>query len=75
MSDTTTGLECRVGDAIEDNPQLACQDLDITAHDGTVILNGVVGSYYQKQIAQETVWTVQGVSAVENQLIVPRRPK
>ena len=34
------------------------------------MLNGVVPSYYQKQIAQEVVRTVEGVKQVDNQLRV-----
>jgi len=42
----------------------------IETHAGHVVLRGVGGSYYQKQLAQEAVRTVDGVAGVENQLEV-----
>lgn len=37
---------------------------------GHVVVRGAVDSYYQKQMAQEVLLRVEGVSALENQLEV-----
>jgi osmotically-inducible protein OsmY len=60
----------RVGSAIQTNPHLSGRTLRFEAHDGRVTLNGVVTSYYQKQMAQEAVKRVAGVEQVENELEV-----
>jgi osmotically-inducible protein OsmY len=70
MQDSATTLEDRVDLAIDRTPHLAGQRLRIETHAGRVVLNGVVGSYYQKQMAQEAVRAVNGVDKVENQLEV-----
>jgi osmotically-inducible protein OsmY len=79
MSRTLTTLQDRVATAIRCNSHLAGRRLIVAAERGRVVLTGIVSSYYQKQLAQETVWGVEGVSAVENQLEVswqpPRRAK
>lgn len=69
----------RIDRAICLNPHLAGRRLTIEADQGHVRLRGVVNSYYQKQMAQEAVRSIEGVNAVENQLEVcwqmPRRAK
>ena len=37
---------------------------------GRVTLRGVVGSYYQKQMAQEALRHVDGVNEIYNELVV-----
>jgi osmotically-inducible protein OsmY len=75
MSETAVTLENRVGNVIHGIPHLLGRDLRVTASEGTIVLSGEVGSYYQKQVAQEAVWTVEGVDRVVNELRVPRRAK
>lgn len=43
-------------------------------NDDEVVLKGFVGSYYQKQLAQESLRTVRGISRVRNELEVTDRP-
>jgi len=79
MSDRASTLQERIDSAIDRNPHLAGRHFTIQASRGRIVLQGVVNSYYQKQLAQETAWSVEGVDAVENQLqvswLVPRRAK
>jgi osmotically-inducible protein OsmY len=70
---TPTGestLEHRVFRALEDNPHLAGRRLRFETHQGRVVLRGVVSSYYQKQMAQESLRRLEGIEAIENQLQV-----
>jgi osmotically-inducible protein OsmY len=79
MLDTASTLVDRIDHAISLNPHLAGRHLTIEAHQGRIRLLGIVNSYYQKQMAQETVRGVEGVEGVENRLQVswplPRRVK
>ena len=70
MSDAVRPLAERVDSAILGNPHLMGLTVRIETRAGRVVLNGVVPSYYQKQIAQEVVRTVEGVKQVDNQLRV-----
>lgn len=70
MTTTVATLEDRIDSAITRAPHLLDKVIRIETHAGHVVLRGMVGSYYQKQMAQEAVRTVAGVSQVENQLEV-----
>jgi osmotically-inducible protein OsmY len=56
--------------ALENNPHVPLRNLRFEASEGRVVLRGVVRSYFQKQMAQETLKTVSGVDEIENQLEV-----
>jgi osmotically-inducible protein OsmY len=70
MSRFNATLTERVNSAIQTNPYLSGRTLRFEAHDGRVTLNGVVASYFQKQMAQEVIKKVEGVEQIENQLEV-----
>jgi osmotically-inducible protein OsmY len=59
-----------VGAALHLNPSLGNQLIRIEADAGHVVLQGTVGSFYQKQMAQEAARNVEGVDQIENQLEV-----
>jgi len=63
-------LETLVGSALMQSPYLATKNLRFETHQGRVVLRGKVNSYYQKQMAQETVRRLDGVHHVENHLEV-----
>jgi osmotically-inducible protein OsmY len=63
-------LADRVSSVLERNPHLPHRNLRCEAAEGRVVLRGVVRSYYQKQMAQESLKTVDGVNEIENQLEV-----
>lgn len=65
-----TTLESRVQHALASNPHLPKRKFHFQAADGKIVLQGVVSSYYQKQMAQETLRTVEGVHEIENLLQV-----
>jgi len=47
------------------NRQIACE-----YHEGTLILRGQVSSFYEKQLAQEAVRTLEGVEQIVNRIEV-----
>lgn len=56
--------------ALDGSPHLARKRLRLEASQGRIILDGVVGSYYQKQMAQETLRKIDGVEEIDNRLEV-----
>jgi osmotically-inducible protein OsmY len=63
-------LDHRVLTALEQNPHIARRNLRFETEQGRVTLRGVVGTYYQKQMAQEAVRRVEGVREIANELEV-----
>jgi osmotically-inducible protein OsmY len=60
----------RARTALSRSPHLGRKRLKLAAREGRVTVEGVVDSYYQKQMAQETLRKLDGVEVVENLLEV-----
>jgi osmotically-inducible protein OsmY len=60
----------RVDSAVHRSPHLMGRRLLVAANEGRVTLQGVVSSYYQKQMAQETIRRLDGVECIDNRLEV-----
>jgi len=56
--------------AISNSIMIASQNIQYEIEQEQVILTGIVNSYYEKQVAQESVSRVNGVGQVQNRLIV-----
>ncbi len=63
-------LEDRVLTALEGNPHVARRRLRFETCEGRVTLRGVVGSFFQKQMAQEALRHIDGVHEITNELEV-----
>jgi osmotically-inducible protein OsmY len=63
-------FEEKVSSALRQNPHLQTRNLRFEASEGRVTLRGQVSSWYQKQMAQETVLRLEGIDRVENYLEV-----
>ena len=63
-------LDDRVLIALEQNPYLPRRNLRFETSEGRVTLRGIVGSYFQKQMAQEAIRHVAGVDEIANELEV-----
>jgi osmotically-inducible protein OsmY len=63
----------RIGVAADGNPYLNGQQISVDDVSQSVVVRGVVSTYYEKQMAQETLLRVDGVESVENHLEVMRR--
>jgi osmotically-inducible protein OsmY len=63
-------LEDRVLSALERNPYLPPRTLRFETSQGRVTLRGTVGTYYQKQMAQESLRHVAGIHEIANELEV-----
>lgn len=60
----------RLDSAIKGNPHLSGHQVFCHEEGGTVILQGRVRSYYQKQMAQEALRNLEGVERIVNDLQV-----
>ncbi len=63
-------LAAEVSAALARHPYFRLRPLAVEAEEGLVVLNGVVATYYHKQVAQEMIRKIDGVEAVENRLHV-----
>jgi osmotically-inducible protein OsmY len=64
----------RVDSAIMTSPYLTGRRLRFETDGGHVILQGIVKTYFQKQMAQEVVRRVEGVERIDNNLEVTWPP-
>ena len=63
-------LDSRVSTALRRNPYVSGRTLRFETEQGRVILRGVVHSYFQKQMAQESLRRIDGVEEILNELEV-----
>jgi osmotically-inducible protein OsmY len=70
MTIFSPSLADRVDNALVTNPYLAGRTLRFETDGGRIILQGHVGTWYQKQMAQELVRRVEGVEIIDNRLEV-----
>ena len=73
MTDNSdTRLESNVRDQLRGDAELDSSRIKIEAHDGSVVLTGVVDTLHQKLHAGEEVFRLTGVQALRNDLIVDK---
>ena len=63
-------LRDKVAHAIDAAPHLNRENLRFETREGHVILRGVVGSYFHKQMAQEAIRGIDGVEGIMNEVEV-----
>ena len=69
-SDVRRQLHSEVHNALASNPYFAGRKVRVELREDEVVLSGVLGSYFHKQMAQESVLCVDGVRRVHNQIRV-----
>lgn len=70
MLTPTPPLANQIFDAVVHSPHLNHRQLHIKTEHGRVTIEGTVKSFFEKQIAQETLRKIAGVESIENQLEV-----
>ena len=65
-----TVLIGRVTSALQKNPYLNYSSLSCETKEGRVVLRGVVPSYFEKQMAQESIRSIEGINEIFNELEV-----
>lgn len=63
-------LDDRIASALERSPHFPRRNVRVETADGRVVLRGIVRSYYQKQMVQEALRSIEGIDEIENQLEV-----
>lgn len=70
MSVISQPLATQVFDAVVHSPHLNHRQLHIKTEQGQVTIEGTVKSFFEKQMAQETLKKVEGVESIKNQIEV-----
>ena len=65
-------LISRADQVLKQSPIPALRKLSVEENDQTVVLSGLVSSYYLKQLAQETIMPVLGDRQLHNRVMVVR---
>jgi len=63
-------LCARVREALRETGRPALRGIRVSVEDGHVCLRGQLPSYFLKQIAQTTAYTVGGVRSIRNEVVV-----
>jgi osmotically-inducible protein OsmY len=67
---TCSNFELRIQNAIVHNPHLNHHHVHLTTNQGQVVLEGKVQSFFEKQMAQESLRRIEGVDSILNHLEV-----
>ena len=67
-------LQSEIRDVLHRMPHFLGGNVRAELNDDEVVLKGIVASYYQKQLAQESVRSIHGIRRVKNELEVTSRP-
>jgi|SRR5687768_1815537 len=70
MTSDTSQLDQRVQSALTGQAGVPQRNLRFEASEGRVTLHGTVHSYYQKQMAQEALRSLEGVQSIDNKIEV-----
>ncbi len=63
-------LSDQVRATLRDELAVFGRNISFEIQDAEVVLNGVVGSYYHKQMVQESLRGIEGVQRIDNRLRV-----
>lgn len=63
-------LSEQIQQAVIHNPHLKQRRVQLRTENGRVTINGSVQSYFEKQMAQEALRNIDGVTSIENRLEV-----
>ncbi len=66
-------LTSQLSQVFEFHPHLKRSGVQVQIEQGKVLLTGTVKSYYEKQIAQESLRDVPGIDSIDNSLEVEWR--
>ncbi len=74
MSETNSPFDSeliqRIHVAVRRNPHINARHVRFQAANGRILISGRTVSYYDKQMAQEALRSIDGISAIENAIEV-----
>jgi osmotically-inducible protein OsmY len=65
-----TAIHTKVTAALINDPVVSSRSINVDVNKGTVILNGAVNGEVEKQKAEDIVRGIEGVHAIQNNLVV-----
>ncbi len=68
-------LSTRIRSTLARGTHFLGRTLDIEMHGDDVVLTGVVDTYYQKQLAQESIRDIDGIGRIHNEIEVQSLPE
>jgi len=63
-------LTAQVSQTLNFHPHLKQAGVQVNNTQGAIVLTGTVGSYYEKQMAQESLRGMAGITSIDNSLEV-----
>ena len=67
-------LKTNIENQLQWNNSIDASDIKVTVKDGIITLEGSVGSYWKKQVAEDVAYSTYGTQSVDNKLsIVPTK--
>ena len=63
-------VRSRIVDALERNAELEADSINVLVQGDKVTLEGKVKAWYEREVAERAAWSVPGVAAVEDHLIL-----
>jgi osmotically-inducible protein OsmY len=70
VSDVRLKLHTAIHNALARNPYFAGRRLRVELRDDDVVVSGVLDTYFQKQMAQESLLAIDGIRRVHNDIEV-----
>lgn len=70
LSSAPSTLHQQIAKAIVHNPHLNCRSIKVRTNQGRVVLCGSAESFFEKQMAQEALRGIAGITSIENELEV-----
>jgi osmotically-inducible protein OsmY len=70
MISSTSNLTAHAAQAIQFHPHLKQSSVNVHNENGTFVLSGTVDSFFEKQMAQESLRALPGVQTIDNSIRV-----
>lgn len=67
---STTDIKAKIENAFKRSAEVDAEHVQVESHDGEVILTGTVRSMAERREAERAAWAAQGVTRVDDRLVV-----